>query len=129
MHGGALVCAWVAPLPLFVRASLAIAIAFSAHRAIGLHGLRTAPDAIMAIKESGERRYTRLRADKDWQRCEIQVLFVHPALVLVRVVRSRGRMTLVIAADAVNRDVFRDWRRHLVWTRSQPATGRLDDIE
>ena len=124
MHAGAIVCVWLVPLPPFLRASILVALAFSAYRAIRRHGLRVEPRAIIALKDGGDRRCARRRADSDWQACEIQSLFVHPALTLVRVIVPQGATTVVIAADAVDRGVFRDWRRRLAW---MPSSARPPD--
>jgi len=113
--GGALLIG-VVPLYGLFKTGLWALLAASAVHAIRLHGLRTASRALVELELDTEGLCSvRQNRDAHWRAAEIVQTLVHPWLVML-VLKPEGRarrLSLVIAADAVEAEAFRRLRARL----------------
>jgi len=117
LHLGAASLLFSVTIPLTVRAILLVAVTLSLVQVLMQHALRRGPGTIVALRlnEDGE---LLLQSGKraPWRTAVIRRRFVHRRLVLLsmRVAGQRLPKTLVLAADAVEPDVFRRLRAALL---------------
>ncbi len=113
--GGALLIG-VVPLHGLFKTGLWALLLASAVQAIRLHGLRTASRALVELELDTEGLCAvRQNRDAHWHAAEIVQTLVHPWLVML-VLKPEGRarrLSLVIAADAVEAEAFRRLRARL----------------
>lgn len=116
VHAGAAgIVLWI-PLAAWLQLLALACLAASFHRVFTLHARRTAARAVHSVELEGDGDWTlRLKNMQDWGPCRLRARFVHPWLVVVqlRCPSSRLPLSLVIAADAVERDTFRRLRARL----------------
>ena len=116
VHLGGAMLIGVVPLHGFFKTGLWALLIASAVHAIRLHGLRTAPRALVELELDTEGLCAvRQNGDADWRAAEIVQSLVHPWLVML-VLKPEGRprrASLVIPADAVEAEAFRRLRARL----------------
>jgi toxin CptA len=124
LHLGALALLFLVDLPLWSSAALGVLLLASLYRSLVRHALRSAPEAIRALRWHEEEGLSITRGNgKSPVAASIRSRFVHPALVLLSL-RLPGRLlpvSLVIAADALEADVFRRLRVALLAPARKPA--------
>lgn len=115
-HIGGAMLLGVVPLHGFFKTGLLALLVVSAVHAIRLHGLRSARRALVELELDTEGLCAlRQNGDENWRAAEIAQTLVHPWLVIL-VLKPEGRsrrLSLVIAADAVEAEAFRRLRARL----------------
>lgn len=111
---GAMALVMVLPLP--VRLVLWLILGFNLYWLLSTYAWRTGKSAIEAVELDNEASLSvRFAGDEAWHSCQVKSRFIHPWLTLLslRVAGRKLPIKLVIAADAVDAELFRRWRVRL----------------
>jgi hypothetical protein len=104
-------------MPGLLQAALSAATLASLYQTEMLHALRHGKNAVAALRLTSDGELLlRTRSGRSWRAATIENRFVHRKLVLLRT-RCGGRRftgTVIVAADAVNRETFRRLRATLL---------------
>jgi hypothetical protein len=112
---GAALLAMLLPLAIWMRVAAVLLVVLSGYRAFAQHVWRRSPSAIVGLLLSDDGAYTVCRKDGVRQQAKIIDRWVQPWLVMLRL-RTAGRRwseSLIIPADAVMSETFRQLRVHL----------------
>jgi hypothetical protein len=124
IHVGAGLLLFVIAVPTAVRLALLAALILSLAHTLRQHAFRRRPGAIVALRLNDDGELS-IRHDEQepWSAAAIHSRFVHRWLVLLslRVAGRRLPTTLVVAADAIEADVFRRLRAALLAPPRNPA--------
>lgn len=116
LHAGALVIALIVPLHGAIRAALVALLGASLYRALALHALRRAGDAITGfIVREDESCALRRGRSEQWRESRLLDRWVHPWITIL-IVREESKWlssSVVIPADAVAAEAFRRLRVRL----------------
>lgn len=121
-YGGAMVLAWLLPIPWLLRFVIAGAAAIGLWVALREHAFRSAARAVVDFEIDEEGMVAlRFANAMEWAECRIEDSWVHPQLVLLAVAgEGRQRTRIAIAPDALPGETFRRLR---VWLRLRTAAG------
>ena len=117
VHGAAAAVIWLAPVPLWLKAAIALAIAASLVHALSRNAALHAEGSIVALEitEAG-RLSVRTRAG-EWQACELLgSSYVSPSLTILNLESPGARVRhVVLVPDNVAAQDFRRLRTWLRW--------------
>lgn len=116
LHIGAILLAGLLPISIMIRLSLFALLIASVVHILLTHAWRRSPRAIRkAVFEDDGNWILEMQNEESLGPCRLLSYFVHPWLVILQLRCPRGRLpiSLVVATDAVNTDVFRRLRARL----------------
>jgi hypothetical protein len=117
-HLGAAAVVLLLPLAGWLQLLLLLLVGASLYRSLRLYATRQALQAVHGVVLEGDGDWTlRLKNAQEQGPCRLRRQYVHPWLVIVRLHcrHTRFPLNVLIAADAVEHDVFRCLRARLTF--------------